>query len=100
VDTNVARVIRRVFLPDVDPKTGRGAKAIWRVAEEILPRRGRDAWTHNQALMELGALVCTARARGCAACPVRRVCLTNERLGCPEARPARLARRAAPAAGA
>ena len=89
VDTNVARVIRRVFLPDVDPKTGRGAKAIWSVAEQILPRRGRDAWTHNQAIMELGALVCTARARGCGGCPVRSVCATNARLGCPEPRPAR-----------
>jgi A/G-specific adenine glycosylase len=29
---------------------------------------------HNQALMELGALVCTARARKCPACPVRSVC--------------------------
>ena len=89
VDTNVARVIRRVFLPDVDAKSSRGARAIWAVAEQILPRRGIDAWTHNQALMELGALVCTARARGCAACPVRPTCATNARLGCPDAGPAR-----------
>ena len=84
VDTNVARVIRRVFLPDVDAKTARGAKAIWAVAEQILPRRGVDAWTHNQALMELGALVCTARRRGCEQCPVRAACTTNARMGCPE----------------
>ena len=84
VDTNVARVIRRVFLPAVDAKTSRGAKAIWAVAEQILPRRGVDAWTHNQALMELGALVCTARRRGCAQCPVRTACATNAQAGCPE----------------
>ena len=65
VDTNVARVLRRVFAPDVDPKTGRGQTALWGIAEAILPRTGRAAWTHNQALMELGALVCTARVARC-----------------------------------
>jgi A/G-specific adenine glycosylase len=52
------------------------------------PRRscrapGRAAWTHNQALMELGALVCTARVRRCAACPCGAVCATHARKGCP-----------------
>jgi A/G-specific adenine glycosylase len=83
VDTNVARVLRRVFAPDVAPKSGRGQKALWRIAEEILPRAGGTAWVHNQALMELGALVCTARVRHCDGCPVRAVCLTHERHGCP-----------------
>lgn len=76
VDTNVARVLHRVFAPAVDPKSGRGAKAIWAIAESILPRTGRVAWTHNQALMELGALVCTARVRRCEVCPVWRECAT------------------------
>jgi A/G-specific adenine glycosylase len=84
VDTNVARVLRRVFAPDLDPRTGAGARVLWDIAEAILPRTGRAAWTHNQALMELGALVCTARARHCAGCPVRPVCATQARLGCPE----------------
>jgi A/G-specific adenine glycosylase len=35
-------------------------------------------WTHNQALMELGALVCTARVARCASCPVRSVCATQQ----------------------
>jgi A/G-specific adenine glycosylase len=82
VDTNVARVLRRVFAPDADPKTGAGARVLWRIAAEILPRTGPATWTHNQALMELGALVCTARGRGCERCPVRAVCATNERDGC------------------
>src|SRR3712207_4417147 len=86
VDTNVARVLRRVFAPDVNPKTGPGARTIWAIAEQILPRRGSDAWTHNQALMELGALVCTARGRGCGRCPVRTVCATQARDGCNEKR--------------
>jgi A/G-specific adenine glycosylase len=77
VDTNVARVLRRVFAPRLDPTTARGRRALWAIAEAVLPRRGRDAWTHNQAIMELGALVCTARVARCAACPVRAVCRTG-----------------------
>jgi A/G-specific adenine glycosylase len=83
VDTNVARVVSRVFAPELDPKRARDLTRLWAIAEAILPRTGRAAWTHNQALMELGALVCTARVRRCAACPVRAVCATHERTGCP-----------------
>ena len=86
VDTNVARVLRRVFAPQLPAGSGAGAKALWEIAERTLPRRGRDAWTHNQALMELGALVCAARKRHCVGCPVRKVCATNEEEGCGERR--------------
>ena len=79
VDTNVARVIKRVFAPDVDLKSGRGQKRVWRIARELLPRTGTATWTHNQALMELGALVCTARIAHCGACPVRSVCASYAR---------------------
>jgi A/G-specific adenine glycosylase len=74
VDTNVARVIQRVFAPHLKPKTGKGQKVVWQIAESILPRTGKATWTHNQALMELGALVCTARVAHCHRCPVRAVC--------------------------
>ena len=49
---------------------------LWGLAESVLPRTGRATWTHNQALMELGALVCTARVMHCARCPVARLCAT------------------------
>jgi A/G-specific adenine glycosylase len=74
VDTNVARVLTRVFAPHLHPKRARDQKAIWAIAEATLPRTGRATWTHNQALMELGALVCTARVKRCGACPVRCIC--------------------------
>jgi A/G-specific adenine glycosylase len=79
VDTNVARVLRRAFAPDVDYKTAAGRREIWRIARALLPRTGHATWMHNQALMELGALVCTARIARCADCPVRRECLTGSR---------------------
>jgi A/G-specific adenine glycosylase len=77
VDTNVARVLHRAFAPSLDPKSTQGQKAAWSVAEQLLPRTGRAAWTHNQALMELGALICTARVRQCDRCPVSRLCATR-----------------------
>ena len=77
VDTNVARVLARVFAPDRSPKRPRDLTQLWRVAEALLPRRGSDAWTHNQAIMELGALICTARVRHCEVCPVASLCATR-----------------------
>jgi len=74
VDTNVARVLTRVFAPHVNPRTHAGHKTTWQIARAVLPRTGRATYVHNQALMELGALVCTARSRACPACPVRSVC--------------------------
>ena len=76
VDTNVARVLSRVFAPKLNPKRSADLKKLWAIAEEVLPRTGSATWTHNQAVMELGALVCTARVMRCAACPLTRVCLT------------------------
>ncbi|MCC6930923.1 MAG: A/G-specific adenine glycosylase [Gemmatimonadaceae bacterium] len=77
VDTNVARVLSRVFAPRRNPKRPRDLTQLWRIAEAVLPARGRAAWTHNQALMELGAVICTARVRACGRCPVATLCRTR-----------------------
>lgn len=77
VDTNVARVLKRVFAPKAQLKTAKGQRIVWGIAESILPRTGRATWTHNQALMELGALICTARVARCEECPVRPYCATG-----------------------
>ena len=78
VDTNVARVLTRYFAPRLHPKRARDQKAIWAIAEASLPRTGKATWTHNQALMEIGALVCTARVKKCGGCPVSRGCRSSE----------------------
>jgi adenine-specific DNA glycosylase len=44
-------------------------------------RRGKAAWAFNQAIMELGALICTARVAKCGECPVRTACATGRRIG-------------------
>lgn len=86
VDTNVARVLSRVFAPRLHPKRPRDLSQLWRIAEAVLPRRGPTAWTHNQAIMELGAVVCTARVRHCTRCPVRSLCATRLAEVAPNAR--------------
>jgi A/G-specific adenine glycosylase len=75
VDTNVARVLRRAFHPRTAQRVL--ARRIWTTAEQIVPRRGKTAWLFNQAVMELGAMVCTARRPRCGSCPVRLVCATG-----------------------
>ena len=47
--------------------------------QTLVPRPGPPAWTFNQAIMELGALVCTARVVRCEVCPVRLVCTSGRR---------------------
>lgn len=74
VDTNVARVLLRLYAPEHSPKSGAGQRIAWALANAVIPRTGQAAWTHNQAIMELGALICTARVARCEACPLRRGC--------------------------
>jgi A/G-specific adenine glycosylase len=77
IDTNVARVIRRAF----HPRLPRGRQArLWETGAALVPRRnGAPAWAFNQAIMELGALICTARVPRCGECPVNGVCVTGRR---------------------
>jgi A/G-specific adenine glycosylase len=76
VDTNVERVLRRAFLWHSRRTAWRSM--VWQTAHRVMPRRGKTAWTFNQAMMELGALICTARVAHCGECPVRRACGTGQ----------------------
>jgi A/G-specific adenine glycosylase len=78
VDTNVARVLKRVFRPR-RRGTASWDRTMWSLAERLLPRRGDTTWEFNQALMDLGAQICTARRPKCGACPVRPSCRTGAR---------------------
>jgi A/G-specific adenine glycosylase len=72
LDGNVGRVLARVFALSASVKDSRGARQLWKLAGTLVPMRRPGEW--NQALMELGALVCTARAPRCDSCPMRRWC--------------------------
>jgi A/G-specific adenine glycosylase len=78
VDTNVARVLRRAFQPRL-PSGARGEQRLWEIATALLPRHGAAAWRFNQAIMELGALICTARVARCERCPVVTACRTGKK---------------------
>jgi len=72
LDTNVARVLFRVFVGRGDQKTGRMTHRLWDISRAVLPHR--HVYDFNQALMDFGATVCSARAPRCAACPLTRKC--------------------------
>jgi A/G-specific adenine glycosylase len=75
VDGNVMRVICRIFGIEGDPYRGAVNAQIWSMAEGMIPR-GR-ASEFNQALMELGALVCVPRGPRCGSCPVSAKCVAR-----------------------
>jgi len=74
LDTNVRRVLTRVFLGRRRARRLRGEKALWDLAGRLVPRgRGYD---FNQALMDFGATWCTPRRPRCPRCPMKRLCAT------------------------
>jgi A/G-specific adenine glycosylase len=72
VDGNVARVLARLEGIDVPIDATPGKKLLWATARRMLPAAG--AGRFNEALMELGATICTPRAPRCGACPIARHC--------------------------
>ncbi|MGE5358891.1 MAG: hypothetical protein ACM3NQ_07705 [Bacteroidales bacterium] len=72
LDTNVARLLFRVFVGDGDPKAHAMRRRLWAISEAVLP--GRRTFDFNQALMDFGALVCVARRPRCLACPLAAHC--------------------------
>jgi A/G-specific adenine glycosylase len=72
LDGNVARVLSRLYAHPAAVRDPRGAKWLWERAQSLVPMRRPGDW--NQAMMELGATICTPRAPMCPRCPVRTIC--------------------------
>lgn len=70
VDGNVIRVLSR--LDAFDGEVKKHSDHFWRRAEDLLPKG--EARHFNQALMELGALICTPKSPKCSACPLQKHC--------------------------
>ena len=83
IDANVERVIARVFDVDSPVKQEPAASRIRQLAQDILPKG--QAREHNQAMMELGALVCGKKTH-CETCPLAPFC-TSQHLGIVHERP-------------
>lgn len=93
LDGNVRRVLCRVFNIAADPSLSATQKRLWRLAADLLPASHPGSF--NQALMELGATVCTPRRPQCSVCPVSEICQAR-RLGIQETLPRKRRRRALP----
>jgi A/G-specific adenine glycosylase len=72
VDGNVVRVLCRLHGLRLDPRAPATLAKVRALARPLVP--GRNPGDHNQAVMELGALVCAPRAPRCGACPLRALC--------------------------
>ena len=72
VDTNVARVLFRVFIGHGNRSDTATKKHLWVLSATLLPRK--DVYDFNQALMDLGAMVCVARGPRCLVCPMNPIC--------------------------
>lgn len=72
LDTNVARVLLRVFVGGGDAKQHAMHRRLWQLSETLVPRR--HVFDFNQALMDFGATICIARKPLCLVCPMRTMC--------------------------
>jgi len=86
LEANSVRVLARLFGRTGDPRRGPEQRWLWAAAEALLP--SRRAGDFNQALMELGALVCTLQSPRCGECPLAKECVAR-RLGLQAVIPAR-----------
>jgi len=78
LDTNVARVLYRVFIGRGDPKAHAMKRRLWAMSEALVPHA--HVFDFNQALMDLGAVICTARKPKCNGCPMTRGCRSSAKL--------------------
>ncbi len=78
VDVNVQRVLSRIFWRMESTAVMRTQQEIWELAANILPKNNAYNW--NQSLMDLGAIICTARNPKCDNCPVAMMCASRRRM--------------------
>jgi len=84
LDGNIRRVLARVFDVTEPARSTAGERILWQLAEEQLPPGAAGAY--NQALMDLGATICTPSTPDCSNCPVADLCQAYA-LGIQEQRP-------------
>jgi A/G-specific adenine glycosylase len=94
LDGNVKRVLARHFGVEGFPGEAAVERRLWQIAQELLPPAAAMP-AYTQAVMDLGATVCTRRAPRCADCPLRSTCVarrSGRTAELPAARPARVRR--------
>ena len=72
LDGNVKRVLSRLFAVSGNPARGKAEALLWQLSASLIPEG--HASPFNQALMDLGATVCTPKVPQCSICPLARLC--------------------------
>lgn len=93
LDGNIRRVLARLFDIQAPARSPEGERLLWKLAMDHLPLE--QAGDFNQALMDLGAVICTPQAPRCSQCPLAELCLARA-AGVQEQRPIRKAHPAIP----
>ncbi|MFQ5989156.1 MAG: A/G-specific adenine glycosylase [Candidatus Methylomirabilales bacterium] len=78
LDTNVKRLLSRVFIQRPSPTPAQMERRLWQLSANLIPNG--KSWTFNQALMDFGALVCTAKNPRCHTCCFTDICRTYPKL--------------------
>ncbi len=79
VDTNIRRVLHRIFLGLEHPEPRANDAQMLLLAEQVLPQGAAYDW--NQALMDLGATICTSNTPQCTRCPLQETCQAYTEMG-------------------
>jgi A/G-specific adenine glycosylase len=80
LDSNMIRVIKRVFSVESSKKRARTDKELWQFAGSLVPRR--KAVDYNRGVLDFAATVCIARNPNCHICPIREICDYYSRVIC------------------
>jgi A/G-specific adenine glycosylase len=91
LDGNVKRVLSRLYAISGDPK--KNEDLLWQISESLIPRGRANAF--NQALMDLGSMICTPKEPQCPRCPLLKEC-RGKALGNPEKYPAKVVKKKIP----
>jgi A/G-specific adenine glycosylase len=78
LDTNVARVLFRVFVGEGSPRSHATRTRLWAISRSLVPRK--RVFDFNQALMDFGAMTCVARKPKCLFCPLATMCTSRGRV--------------------
>ncbi len=93
LDGNVKRVISRLFAVSDNPARAKTEDLLWKISEWLVPKGLSNPF--NQALMDLGSMLCTVKEPDCENCPLRNACKARA-LGEPESYPSKRIRKAIP----
>ncbi len=93
LDGNAKRVLSRLFAVSGNPVRGKTENLLWKISESLIPKGRSNSF--NQALMDLGSMICTPRDPLCARCPFCHLCKAYL-LGKPESYPLRTLKKIIP----